>query len=306
MKQPVGKKRELSSSEKIQIIFVVILFGMAVLIVVVLLALWFPRILQQQPVQVASALPPTATIPTLFVPTPDCGTPTLVIGSTTFQIQPVQTAPDGALTIPADGFGISYWVNGTNTNYVFGLSPTQNNLSLISTLPPGSTTTATWNNCNSTSYTLFAFEQKPVNILTLLDQSTEGITIFLPSDPSTANYVIRGELTEEQISVINTPGETEIQAEISLLETTASPDGMSVRIGISIQNYGQSPFALNASDISLITTDGALLGMLGSEPPLPKEIAAGGIETLYFTFQQPSFPTALFRILGVEYEVGGY
>ena len=316
MRQPPNSKPSYSSPEKNKILIVILLLATLLVVLGVLLGLVLKQrgfsfsvqslLTQSTPANAPIAAAPTEFFPTLSVPTPDCGTPTLVIGSTTFQIQPIQTAPDGTLTIPGDGFGIAYWVNGTNANYAFGLNPTQDNLSLISSLPPGSTATATWNNCNSTSYTLFALEQSPVGISTLLDQSTEGITIFVQSDPFTANYIIRGELTGEQINVINTPSGAEIQAEISLLETTASPDGTSVMIGVSIQNYGQSPITLSASDVSLTTTDGAPLGMLGSEPPLPKEIAAGGTETLYFTFQQPSSPTALFGILGIEYEVGGY
>jgi len=311
MRQPPNKQQSIPSSDKSKILLIIIFLAILLVILGILLGL----VLKQRgfkfsmPELQAESTPTgvlVETVPTLFIPTPDCGTPTLAIGSTTFQVQSVQTAPDGTLTIPADGFGITYWVNGTNTNYVFGLSPTQDNLSLISSLPPGSTVTATWNNCNSTSYTLFALEQNPVGISTILDQSTEGITIFLSSDPFTANYIIRGELTGEQISIFNTPSGTDIQAEISLLEITALPDGTSVRIGVSVQNYGQSPFTLSATEVSLITTDGAALEMLGSEPPLPKEIAAGGTETLYFTFQKPSSPTALFGILGIEYEVGGY
>jgi len=46
--------------------------------------------------------------------------------------------------------------------------------------------------------------------------------------------------------------------------------------------------------------------MLGNEPPLPKEIAAGSTETLYITFQRPTSPPAFFQVLGIEYEVAGY
>ena len=310
MRSPTQKQSN-SLSDRTKILIVILLLALLLVVLGILLGLVLKQrgIKFSMPELQAGSTPAVASeavAPTLFIPTPDCGTPTLVVGSTTFQIQPIQIAQDGTLTIPADGVGIAYWANGTNTNYVFGLSPTQDNLSLISSLPPGSTVTATWNNCNSTSYTLLALEQNPVGISTLLDQSTEGITIFLSLDPFTANYIIHGELTGEQISIFNTPSGTDIQAEISLLETTALPDGTSIRIGISIQNYGQAPFTLSASDVSLITTDGAALEMLGSEPPLPKEIATGVTETLYFTFQKPSSPTALFGILGIEYEVGGY
>ena len=311
MRQPSNAKQSFSPSDKSKIIIVVIflsvlLVAFGVLLGIVIKRSGFKFSLPVTQAQSTPTLAQLAVAQTLIIPTPDCGAPTLVIGSTTFQIQPIKFSLDGTLPIPADGISIAYWVNGTNTNYVFGLSPTQDNLSLISSLPPGSTGIATWNNCNSTSYTLFALEENPVGISTFLDQSTEGITIFLPSDSFTPNYIVRGELTGEQISIIDTPSGNDIQAEISLLETTASPDGTSVRIGITVQNYGQAVFTLSASDVSLTTSEGTPLAMLGSEPPLPKEIAAGDTETLYFTFQLPKSPTAFFRVLGIEYEVGGY
>ncbi len=311
MRQSPNTKHRFSSSERTKILIAILFLGVLLVVLGVLLGI----VVKQSGFNFAlpaTHTPSTPTLaqmsaaPTVLIPTSDCGLPALEIGSTTFQIQPIQPSPDGALIIPADGSPIAYWVNGTNINYVFGLNASQENLALISNLPPGSTAKATWSNCNSTSYTLFALEQNPVGISTLLDQSTEAITIFLPSDTLTANNIIRGELTEEQITGINTPSGADIQAEISLLETTASPDGTSVRIGVSIQNYGQSPFTLLAGDVSLKSTDDAGLVMVASEPSLPKEIAAGVTETLYFTFQQPTSPTALFRILGVEYEVGGY
>ena len=311
MRQSPNTKHSFSPSEKSKILIAILFLGVMLVVFGILLGI----VIKQSGFNIslpAKHTPSTPTLaqmaaaPTMLIPTPDCGIPALEIGSTTFQIQPIQPLPDGALIIPADGSPIAYWVNGTNINYVFGLNASQENLALISNLPPGSTAKATWSNCNSTSYTLFALEQNPVGISTLLDQSTEAITIFLPSDTLTANNIIRGELTEEQITGINTPSGANIQAEISLLETTASPDGTSVRIGVSIQNYGQSPFTLLAGDVSLKSTDDARLVMVASEPSLPKEIAAGVTETLYFTFQQPTSPTALFRILGVEYEVGGY
>ena len=207
-----------------------------------------------------------------------------------------------------DTSDIAYWVDATDTNYVFVLSPTPDNLSLISSLTAGNTAKATWSNCNSTTYNLFAPEQSPTSVSTLFDQSTVGITIFIPSDPSTANLVVRGELTEEQLSTINTPalGSSEIQAEISLLETTTSSDGTSIRVGVSILNYGTALFMVSAGDVSLTQQDGTSLAMTSSEPPLPTEIDPRSTETIYFTFPRPASPTATLKIFTIEYEIEGY
>ena len=255
---------------------------------------------------------PTATetplIPTLFVPTPDCGTPTLVLETNTLQIETIQLGSDGTLTVPSDKSGIVYWVDTTNTNYTFVLSPSPDNLAIMPTLTIGSTAKVTWSNCNSTTYTLSAPQPATFSSSALPDQSVEGITVFFQTDVSGAGFVFRGELTEEQITTFDTPvpGAADIQAEISLLETTTSPDGASIRVGVSIQNLGAAAFMLSGTDVTLTQPDGTLVSMLSSEPPLPKEIAPATIETIYFFFSRPVSPTATLRLFTVEYELEGY
>ena len=303
MRQPPNDKQD-SSTPGNSIMIIGILLGVGIVVLAALVIFLFRG-------NIFQALAPsteTPVIPTMFIPTPDCGSPTLVLGTATFQIQTITPAPDGSLTVPTDTSGIAYWVDATDTNYVFVLSPTPDNLSLISSLKAGDTAKATWSNCNSTTYNLFTPEQSPARVSTLFDQSTVGITIFIQSDPSTANPVVRGELTEEQFSTINTPavGSSEIQAEISLLETTPSTDNTTIRVGISIQNYGATAFSLSGSDVSLTSQDGTALIMVNSEPVLPKEIGPGATETIYLRFPRPSSPTATIKIFDIEYELEAY
>ncbi len=297
MKSPVNNQQ--NSSNKTKILIVAVLLGIGIIVLMVLLGFLFLR-------NGFQFLTPA--IPTLFVPTPDCGSPTLVLGTTTFQIQPIPPGPDGSLTVPSDTSGIAYWVEGTNTNYVFVLSPTPENLAIMSTITVGSTAKATWKNCNSTTYNLSAPQPGSFNSSALPDQSVDGITIFFQTDSSGTDFVFSGELIEEQISTFNTPavGASDIQAEISLLETTPSADGTTIRVGVSIQNYGTAAFTLSTSDVSLTQPDGGLLNMVSSEPPLPKEIPSVATETIYFTFPRPASPTATLKILEIEYELEGY
>jgi hypothetical protein len=254
--------------------------------------------------------PPTATeapfVATLLVPTTDCGTSTLLLGSSAFQIETLQPGADGTLAVPSDKSGIAYWVAGTNSNYTFVLSPTPENLAMTSALTAGSTAKVTWSDCNSTSYSLSAPQQASFNSAALPDQAVGGITVYFQTDPSGAALVFTGELTEEQINTFNTPVPGDIQAEISLVETTTSPDGGSIRVGVSIQNYGVTAFTLSATDVTLTQPDGTPVGMLSSEPPLPKEIAPGTTETIYFFFYRPASPTVTLKLLTVEYELEGY
>jgi hypothetical protein len=215
------------------------------------------------------------------------------------------------LSVPPDTSGIAYWVDATNTNYIFVLSPNPDNLSLLSTLTAGSVAKVTLANCNSTKYNLITPEPDPTSVSTLLDQadqSTSGITVFLLSAPSTASIVVRGELTEEQVSTINTPasGGSEIQAEIGLLETATSADGTTISISVSIYNWGQSAFTLSESDVALTPEDASPVVLINSKPRLPEQIKPAETETIEFTFPRPSSPTATIKILDIEYELEGY
>jgi len=266
-------------------------------------------IMAPSPAQATLTLLPTVTItPTLAIPTSGCGALTLVIDSSVFQIQTLQPESDGSINMPTAGGGIAYWVDGTDVNYLFMLSPSPDNNALAATLTEGSAAIATWANCNSTTYTLSTPEQGSFDISALMDQSVSGITIFFQTDSSGAGFVVRGELSGEQINVFDTPapGGSDIQAEISLLETTTSKDGTTIRIGITIHNFGGAAFTLSASDVALTPQDAQPLTMISSEPALPKEIAPGATETFYFTFARPSTLTATLKIFGVEYELEGY
>src|SRR5262245_54414902 len=72
--------------------------------------------------QIVSRLLPT--------PVPACVQPTLTLGTTKFVIKTIARAADGSVAVPADLPDAAYWVDGTNVNYVFALSPASANLSL--------------------------------------------------------------------------------------------------------------------------------------------------------------------------------
>jgi hypothetical protein len=291
------------SSSKTQIIIVAVLLGLGLLVLLVLLAYLFGGNFIQQ---LAAPATETQVFPTLFVPTTDCGSATLLLGTSTFQIQDLTPAADGSLTVPSDTSGIAYWVEATMTHPVFIISSHPENMTVMSTVTAGIPAKVTWKNCNSTSYNLSAGQAATLDIVGMSAQSTDGTTIFFQTDPSGAGFVFEGEFTEQQLSSINTPSPSEIQAEISLLETTAAPDGTSVRIGVSVQNFGASALNLTVNDVALTAADGMPLSLTLSEPALPREIATGAVETIYFTFARPSAPTATLKIFTVEYDIEGY
>ena len=290
------------TSTRTQIIVVVVLLGLGILVLIAVLLVAFRR--NGLPLAVPTTQTPP--IPTIIVPTVDCGSPTLLLGTSTFQIQNLTAAADGSFSVPADTSGIAYWLEGTDLQYIFMLSPTPENLSIVSTLAAGTTATATWSNCNSMRFTLSAPQPGTFGTTYLPEQSSASIAIFVQNGSSGDGLVVNGELTEERISTINTPALSDMLAEISLLETASSPDGASIRVGVSIQNYGALSITLSASDVSLLQDDSTAVMMASSEPALPREIAPGATETIYFNFQRPVSPTAILKIFGVEYDIEGY
>jgi hypothetical protein len=256
--------------------------------------------------QAAVTLPAAPVSATILVPTQDCGEPTLVLGSTTFQIQNLTRAVDGSLTVPQDTSGIAYGVDGMNTNYVFVLPPMPENLTAMSTLTVGSIAKVTWSNCDSNTYSLSAPQQSSLSASASPDQSQDGITVFFETDASGAGFVFTGGLSEQEITTIDTLNPDEVQAEIGLLETTTSADGKTINVSISINNYGATPITLNESNVSLTQPDGSSLTLAKSKPRLPEKISPGETKNFEFTFPRPSSPTATLKVLTVEYDIDGY
>jgi len=240
-----------------------------------------------------------------FFPGDDCR-PSLVLGSRSFEIRTLKPGSDGSLVVPRNHPERAYWVEGTQINLVFGLSPVIDNLSLVSALKPEAAATVTWASCNTVTYSLSAPLQGLPDNASLLDQSTSQITIFIPGETASSGTVIQGELLEETITAFNTPDASALQAEISLLETATSPDGSTLTVGISIYNYGQRAITLSTSDVSLTSETASPLAPVRVEPLLPIEIEPGTTETVYFMFPRPSATNATLKIFTVEYELEGY
>jgi hypothetical protein len=234
--------------------------------------------------------------PPLPTPTPVCGQPTLTLGSTQYPIESLARADDGSVVVPPDKPNVAHWVDGTV--YVFGLSPTPTNLALETTLKSGDAVTIAWGDCSSEAYVVKAIEPGQPNDTTLFDQPVSEITVFVQASPSAAGLVIRA--GQPEASAAETPSLTEanaIQAEVSFLDTTTSPDGVTVKLSISIKNTGSTAFTLTDSDIALTAENAAPLAPLNVEPALPREIQPGASETLSITFPKPAASTAVFKIL---------
>jgi hypothetical protein len=304
-------KQNFSSSDKIKITLVIIfiaafLFLFGILLGVMLRQSGFrlSTLFSQAQATLNSTFTPS--IPTILVPTQDCSPPTLTLGATTFEIENVTRAADGSLNLPPGTSGRAYWVEGTNTNYVFVLPPLPENLAVMSTLTDGTATAVTWSNCDSTTYSLSAPQQSSLNVSTASDQSMQGITVFIETDPSGTGFAFTGALTGQEITTFNTPSPNEVQAEIGLLEMVTSTDRKTVTVVVSIQNYGASAITVTANVIALTQPNGAALVLESSRPRLPEGIRPGDTKSFDLTFPRPTSPTATLKIFTVEYDIEGY
>ena len=294
-----------SITDKTKLTVLLVFLGIGLLLLIGLLVFLLGGNIPLQP---SATLQPVPAISTLTIPTVDCSPPTLVLGATSYQIENVTLSADGTISVPPDVNGTAYWVEGTGLQYIFMLSPTVENLNLLTSLPEGISATASWSNCNSTTFTLSAPQPGDLEITYLPEQSAASILIFLQLDPTGEGFMVSGEMTGEQISTFNTPdvSRDEVQAEIGLVETEASADGNSIQLTISIYNFGGTILPLAASDVSLIPSGAEPLVMSASEPALPREIAPAVTETFTFTFPRPATPTATLRVFTVEYDIEGY
>ena len=230
-------------------------------------------------------------------PTPACVEPTLTLGSNRFRIETILREADGSLNVPVNTPDIAYWVEGTTINYVFTLSPTPNNLSKSTSLKKGDLVSIRWADCRLEEYIVKAIETGMLETSIMVDQSVVGATIYVRTGSSPEGIVIMSGQPEPKVVDTPGPGESEIEAEVSFLETTVSPDGTNFRMGISILNYGMKAFTLSTNDITLTPEDAETLAPISVEPALPREIQPGATETFYITFPRPTISTALFRIL---------
>jgi hypothetical protein len=243
--------------------------------------------------------------PAASTPIPACGQPTLILGSTQYRIEVITPAADNSLTVPPDSPEVAYWLEGTNANRVFGLSPTPNNLAWSTSLKAGDETTFIGEDCTPETYVVKAVETGPLNNPALFDQATAGLTLLLQTGPG-EGLIIQGSPAEVLVIVTDTPppsGTVLREAEISFLEKTVSPDGQSLQVGISIFNYGAAPLTVSAGDVSLSPDNAALLN---AEPALPREIGPGITETFYFTFPLSGSDEAILKIFDAEFDLADF
>jgi len=237
------------------------------------------------------------------VPTPACVEPVLTLGAAKFRIRSIARAADASVSVPRDTPDVAYWVEGTNINYVFALSPSADSLALKDTLKVGEEAVITWADCMADAYQVEAIESGPLDLAALTDQATGGLTVFVQAGSADTGLVVHA--IRPVPEAVETPALTEegaIQADIAFSETTTSADGKTISMGLTITNVGATAFAIAPGDISLTPEGGEPLAPLSVEPALPQGVQPGASVALQITFPRPGTNVAVLKILDTTVE----
>jgi hypothetical protein len=257
----------------------------------------------QNPTQISLPLQPVqVNLPTQIS---SCTGASMQLGNTSWSMEPINNATDGSVDVPADTPGVAYWIQTLENNAVFALSPTQENFDLLSALQGGEQATVTWQGCNITTFNLFTPKYGVPSTGIFTDQASIGLVVYLPESDSLPGIWVQGDLSGETIITPPTPAPYtgEVNAEISLLETSTLNDRQTIQVVISILNYGSESIPLNESDISLTPTDAAPLPVTRVDPVLPQEIESNESKTFTLVFPRPNTASATLKIYTVEYDL---
>ena len=234
------------------------------------------------------------------IPTPQCIEPSLTLGTMKYRVESTTREADGFPEIPKRKKDVAYWVEGTTINYVFSLSPTKENLALDSIIKAGDPITINWADCSTDEYIVKSVEAAQAGDLTLFDQSTGGITVFMLTNSS--GLVIRGERPSVQSLDTPEPSTDTVQLDISILDMTESEDHLSVTFRLLITNQGAQAVTLTSNDISLTVENHPEVFPTLVTPTLPQEFRPGDIIPVSATFPKPQAPIAVLRIFDITFE----
>jgi hypothetical protein len=249
---------------------------------------------------------PTQTIS--LIKTPTCEGASLQLGTSSWRLESIARLTDGSVNIPVGTSGVAYWIEDLENNAVFGLSPTQDNLTLLGALQGGEGAIITWENCNTETYLLSAPQTGEPGIEMLISEPTSQLVVYIPGSASSPGEWVQAGLVGETTTSFETaePGSSVLDAEISLLETTTSADKQTIQISISILNYGSAPITLTESDILLTPEKAAPLVLTHSDPSLPQEIKPRKSKAFTLVFPRPATDTATLKIFTIEYDLEDY
>ncbi|MHB1317143.1 MAG: hypothetical protein ACYCYF_00835 [Anaerolineae bacterium] len=259
------------------------------------------------PVATPTPMPTATPRPTLTptpVPTPRCVEPSLLLGDTRMVIDTLAPAIDGSLPVPPDTAGTAFWVAGTNVLYLFALSPSPGNLSLLTGLRAGDPAVITWADCMTDTYEVATVSAGEPDAASLMDQSGGGLSIYAVDSARASGMVV--EAVRPSAEPVQTPeaGDEEgLLFDLALGDTTIFADKATVMLSITITNVGAQAFSLTLDDLSLGPDGGETAAPLSVEPDLPHEIQPGADAAFLIAFPHPGTPVAVLTVLDLTLEL---
>ena len=233
-------------------------------------------------------------------PTPQCVEPTLTLGTTTFHMETVKREANNFPEIPQNKKDVAFWVEGTTINYVFGLSPTPDNLALNTALKAGDPAIINWADCSKDEYVVKSIENAKTGDNTIFDQSRGGITVYVQDNSSL--LLIRGgrPVIQSEETLAPTP-ENAIQIDLQILDFS-QPDNQTLSFQIAVTNQGTQTITLTDKDVALVAADGSETPPKTMTPVPPQELKPGDTITPNLTFPKPQGTSAVLRIFDVTFE----
>ncbi len=230
---------------------------------------------------------------------PPCGAATLQAASKSFRIQNIASQAQEVVDVPAGKPNIAYWVQGTTVHYVFGLSDTPDNRALVDQFKLGDTVKIAWGDCTSEEFSVASVTPVEAQPSDLLDQSSGGVTIFVPRADSYGGWTVLATRPEALFTAApsETPDPNAIRTDISFLEQSTSQDGKTLTLKLAIKNTGAKVIQLTRDGISLTSGEGAPAAPSSVDAALPVDIQPGATQTITITFAKPAGNVATFKIL---------
>jgi hypothetical protein len=232
-----------------------------------------------------------------------CVPPTLEVGETQWPLASIARSTDGSLAVPLQTDRV-YWVEGTDANPVFEVNPDSPAAAAFADIQSGDSLTVTWTDCTSQEYVVSTVVSGSPITASFFDQSRTGMALIVPASSSKADLVIQGMTPEALIPVSGgSSAEPGVKAVVSLVNQTASADGKTLTLIVTVRNTGANPLDLTGDGISLTAGNSASLAPLSVLPALPQSISPDASQNFIFTFPRPPGESALFRILGLNLDI---
>ncbi|MEZ4515384.1 MAG: DUF4352 domain-containing protein [Chloroflexota bacterium] len=248
---------------------------------------------------------------------------TLSVLDTGFTVESESIGADGLWSPPTTDETTALWVNGSVVNYVFGLSDTESNRSLIESLAPGDTIALTTRQGVTHEFSFDSRTEVSTSDREVFSQQTPGVSLILIGGQDDTRLIARGRY--EVASAAETTSGNVVQlgetAQLGELQVTPlatsyladrpeAPAGFAFYlVDFSLQNVGLT--AIDTANYRFVLSDelgnqyaaNPIASRLGNNPALSGFLNAGQSVAATVGYQVPTglvSPTLTWTVTNVQ------